>query len=208
MERRSAVWVVILAVAVLTACGGTRSKDPEDVAVGDLLDVPVGELPAGDSGLRPKDGGAETAAVDSEGSDSGTPDVCTPHCEGKECGDDGCGGSCGDCAVGYECVAGACEESECVPDCIVVEDDEEYLSECGTPDGCGGTCDECEPDDVCALADYAEIGICFNPDEVCPEVCESEGVECGGVWAGFVWPDCECGECPEGKVCNAQGTCE
>ena len=35
-------------------------------------------------------------------------DSCTPVCEGKVCGDDGCGGVCGDCTDGLTCVEGAC----------------------------------------------------------------------------------------------------
>ena len=137
---------------------------------------------------------------------------CTPDCEGKECGDDGCGGSCGECPEAYECVAGTCEEEGgCVPNCMVDEGGDKYLSECGTPDGCGGMCDECEPDDVCALADYAEVGVCFNPEEECPEICAvDEDAECGTVWAGFVWPDCECGDCPgEQEACiNNKCVCQ
>jgi len=35
---------------------------------------------------------------------------CIPNCAGKECGDDGCGGSCGACDEGYECSDGQCVE--------------------------------------------------------------------------------------------------
>ncbi len=40
---------------------------------------------------------------------------CTPRCEGRVCGDDGCGGSCGGCAPGCACVLGACDccDDEC-----------------------------------------------------------------------------------------------
>lgn len=38
------------------------------------------------------------------------PDVCSPSCVGKFCGDDGCGGSCGSCLADYSCsAAGQCE---------------------------------------------------------------------------------------------------
>jgi hypothetical protein len=49
------------------------------------------------------------------GGDVGTttpPIVCTPSCSGKQCGDDGCGGSCGECDEGeycnenYQCIKG------------------------------------------------------------------------------------------------------
>lgn len=33
---------------------------------------------------------------------------CVPACEGKQCGDDGCGGSCGVCADGCTCIDGQC----------------------------------------------------------------------------------------------------
>lgn len=33
---------------------------------------------------------------------------CLPNCAGRECGDDGCGGSCGTCAPGVACFRGAC----------------------------------------------------------------------------------------------------
>lgn len=34
--------------------------------------------------------------------------LCSPRCQGVECGDDGCEGSCGGCSNGKECVEGQC----------------------------------------------------------------------------------------------------
>jgi hypothetical protein len=34
--------------------------------------------------------------------------VCHPQCSGRECGDDGCGGTCGSCAGGQACSLGVC----------------------------------------------------------------------------------------------------
>jgi len=34
---------------------------------------------------------------------------CVPNCAGKQCGNDGCGGSCGQCAPGAWCEAGTCK---------------------------------------------------------------------------------------------------
>ena len=67
---------------------------------------------------------------------SNNPDVCTPSCGLKECGGDGCGGSCGDCPttapfcdeVTFQCTA------QCQPNC--------NLKQCGD-DGCGGSCGDC-----------------------------------------------------------------
>lgn len=47
--------------------------------------------------------------------DAGAPDVtvppdtaCLPSCGGRDCGDDGCGGSCGGCGADAACEGGAC----------------------------------------------------------------------------------------------------
>ncbi len=36
---------------------------------------------------------------------------CTPSCGGKQCGDDGCGGVCGNCGSGMQCQGGQCVAS-------------------------------------------------------------------------------------------------
>jgi len=74
------------------------------------------------------------------------PTVCAVHCEGKECGSDGCGGTCGQCpgAQGV-CVQGKCA---CQPDCSG--------KSCG-PDGCDRDCGPCNPGETCLE------GVCVPP---------------------------------------------
>ena len=36
--------------------------------------------------------------------------ACQPQCQGKDCGDDSCGGSCGTCSVGAVCIDGICPQ--------------------------------------------------------------------------------------------------
>jgi len=58
------------------------------------------------------------------------PGGCTPDCSGLECGDDGCGGSCGTCGVDEICNAGICEPplpGECQTD-----------ADCNPGEYCGG----------------------------------------------------------------------
>ena len=55
--------------------------------------------------------------------------VCVPDCTGRECGDDGCGGTCGECPAGREC--GADGRCFCAENCVG--------RTCGD-DSCGGTC--------------------------------------------------------------------
>ncbi|MBT9555859.1 MAG: hypothetical protein IV100_07520 [Myxococcales bacterium] len=40
---------------------------------------------------------------------------CQPDCIGRNCGDDGCGGSCGTCSEGDVCVLGGCQADPCDP---------------------------------------------------------------------------------------------
>jgi hypothetical protein len=75
--------------------------------------------------------------------DKGICQGCVPSCDGKSCGSDDCGGTCGSCddAAKPNCTAGQCVE-KCTPDCS--------NKECGD-DGCGGTCGSCKKQDqVCS----------------------------------------------------------
>ncbi|MFO0749552.1 MAG: hypothetical protein U1F43_28360 [Myxococcota bacterium] len=80
--------------------------DP-DVVDADLADVAgdddaVGADDATPDGVDPTDGvdPADTTDLDA------TPDACSGSCEGRACGDDGCGGSCGACDADATCDAG------------------------------------------------------------------------------------------------------
>jgi uncharacterized protein YjbI with pentapeptide repeats len=58
----------------------------------------------------------DAALADAALSDATAPDtgpICTPNCTGKECGDDGCGGSCGTCTVG-------CFQNTCFRKVVVI----------------------------------------------------------------------------------------
>lgn len=49
--------------------------------------------------------------------------LCFPSCEGKTCGDNGCGGVCGTCAGTQVCKAGGCSTSttsDCDPECAAL----------------------------------------------------------------------------------------
>ena len=144
--------------------------------------------------------------------------VCLPDCQGKECGGDGCGGTCGDCPKGYVCDSGACaadcptlceghcgnqgQTGECqCGDCpegtscdsghCVCQPDCEG-KDCGG-DNCGGNCGKCPPNYIC------------GDDQTCEPVCS---IFCSG--KSCTPPDlvgiCSCGDCPEGHVCNESGT--
>ncbi len=145
---------------------------------------------------------------------------CVPACDGIECGPDGCGGVCGQCLEGRDCVEGAClcpfgecwgeccqtnevcfENACCLSDCMG--------KECGD-NGCGGVCGSCPPgkgckDDLCACPFEECGGFCCAEDAVCSNAScctpSCEGRECG--------PDgCSglCGACSDLQQCLG-GTC-
>ncbi len=156
---------------------------------------------------------------------------CIPDCDGKVCGADGCGGSCGECGEGLSCVGCQC----LTPGCEPLE---------GT--GCGGCpceacvcemdayCCETAWDGICATECLEDCGGCLpllncgNGECVaednencatCPEDCAcAEGEAC--FQGACCTPDCEgkecgndgcggsCGECGAGQFCNADQACE
>ena len=104
--------------------------------------------------------------------------ACVPACFGKACGDDGCGGVCGECL----------EHATCMPDATCC-DNACGARQCG-PDACGGSCGECADGEVC----LADMGMCCVP--ACEgKTCGSDG--CGG----------ECGECDPDVPCPLNGVC-
>jgi hypothetical protein len=140
---------------------------------------------------------------------------CIPSCGGKDCGDDGCAGSCGTCPPGLVC-NNEFHCSECQPNCSG--------KDCGD-DGCGGSCGGCGGGQGC---------VDFHCQDCTPQCdgkdCGDDG--CGGVCGqcGFTadciagkciscTPDCAgkecgdngcggmCGACGQGWKCNDSGVC-
>ena len=75
--------------------------------------------------------------------------TCKAACGDKQCGDDGCGASCGACGDGLACSAGRC--LTCAPSCA-------QGVQCGD-DGCGGTCGDCPNGYTCE----SPVGLCVKP---------------------------------------------
>jgi hypothetical protein len=105
---------------------------------------------------------------------------CAPACDGKFCGDDGCGGSCGTCGPGQVCsTTFRCVDDPCTPAC--------GGRQCGF-DGCSldpaacGSCPKgksCEPSTGTCHA----TSDCDHERPVCKTACSSQQY-CGS--------DCEC----------------
>ena len=114
---------------------------------------------------------------------------CCDHglnCEEKQCGDDACGGDCGQCVGSQDaCLGGQCI---CQPDCLG--------KECGE-DGCDGSCGVCLDQHICV------------PDGTCLCVPDCTGKQCGDDGCGGTCGECEgalfcgdnvCVECHDGNL--------
>jgi hypothetical protein len=66
-------------------------------------------LPGGGLIFMEKCGGIETCSVADDGC------ACVPDCEDRDCGTDGCGGSCGECSEELLCHGDGLCKDECVP---------------------------------------------------------------------------------------------
>lgn len=104
--------------------------------------------------------------------------TCIPDCDERECGDDGCGSSCGTCAETETCVVGQCEvQTNCDQTCA------ELGQACGTH--CGEPCGICSEGFACVA------GRCECAPNCTAERCgEDDG--CGG----------ECGPCDASSNCT------
>lgn len=183
---------ILFAVLALTAVAcGESGDDPDAVQSADVIDA---QEPS-DTDVNPDDA-----------------EVCVANCD-RECGDDGCGGSCGSCG-GMDCIDGWCTEID-YP-CLWIEcgmDQGEDCGECddgltcdwGTcrnaacdgkecgDDGFGGSCGECGP----LSGTECDDGVCVEiPVPDCYEK------ECGDDGIGG-----SCGECDEGAYCDDIGHC-
>ena len=112
---------------------------------------------------------------------------CLPDCDAKECGDDGCGGTCGTCPDGKSCDTGQCT--------VVCGDgqcgDGEDL--CNCPEDCASGCAGCCSGVECQAG-------------TAPAKCGVEGAACQDCTAddkSCVDQQCQC-QCDDGMCCAAE----
>jgi hypothetical protein len=122
--------------------------------------------------------------------------VCVPSCSGKECGDDGCGGSCGSCPSGTSCEGYQCKPT-CTDDCSPLGKKECISSTsfrtCGNYDS--DPCLEWSEPSNCASGSTCWNGTCACAPDCTGKECGADG--CGG----------SCGQCTGGKKC-VQNACQ
>ncbi len=157
----------------------------EDIPPTDLVEVDQGDdvvIPCGDGSCNPQDGeNCATCAQDCQCTQCGeecVEEACTfTACEGKQCGDDGCGGTCGSCIDEAPCIDGQCCTPSCTDKCS------------GADDGCGGVCAQTQCDGCCAN------GECKKGNSVL--ACGSQSQECQACDLGTYCPFNACLAVPE-----------
>ncbi|MCA9514576.1 MAG: hypothetical protein KC635_06525 [Myxococcales bacterium] len=150
---------------------GADDVEPDDVDTDDADAVDAADADVEDASDADPDADTATDA------DAGVPDVdisvltCISDCGDRTCGDDGCGGSCGECGDGLACDGGTCV---CVPRCADAE-------ACGQDDGCGGVCATCDDGDVCTTDHCADGDVCVGePRRALPPLVLGEEVSVTG----------------------------
>jgi|GEM_PF-856732 len=206
LARRCIALLGTLGLAAAAATGCDTSADrcgPGTLLEGDRC-VPsegVDALTCGPGTVRDGDEcvlDADTSDGPDASDPSDTAHACVPDCGGRdglprrECGDDDCGGSCGDCPGGEECSdLGRCYLPGCVPDCR--GEAATGPRACGD-DGCGGACGACDDPAAPICTDTGQcvaecVPACLG------RACGPDG--CGG----------SCGDCAGGHGCSVHGHC-
>jgi hypothetical protein len=131
------------------------------------------------------------------------PAGCAPNCADRSCGNDGCGGSCGECGGDQNCRGGSC----CAPEPLNVT----CAGRCGTwTNTCGQLveCPACAAGQQC-LSNGSCAQIC-GPGTTCPSHClgcslaNTEGAMYCNSDSSTTCPTQRCSsttDCPPGKQC-------
>ena len=112
---------------------------------------------------------------------------CSPECDGKKCGFDGCGGSCGQCPGDDPC-HDQCQDGQCVPTAA----SEEVCN--GKDDDCDGEVDE----PVEKEGEY--LNLCDDQNDCTDDTCKAE--------LGCVNKPLNQGECVDGDACTLADHCD
>ena len=156
-------WTGVLAIAFLPilmhGCRGSATQQLRDTVDSSVMEAAAAETAIGRREIRREDSGPDVPEVipddigEDNREDAAFHEVCLPNCDEKECGDNGCGGSCGECA-GANC---SCSDGSCECSCSVCE-----CFECGN-EKWGDSCGECLEGGTCIG------GLCLPLDNQCDD---------------------------------------
>lgn len=112
LHRRSVsplLWALAVASVFHAACEGDLTLST-GASQGTPGNPPPGPPMIAPPTQNPTDGGLGRSDANYPAPDAYIPPSCRPYCDGRQCGADGCGGVCGQCASGTTCnAASQCE---------------------------------------------------------------------------------------------------
>ncbi|MFC1611552.1 PKD domain-containing protein [Myxococcota bacterium] len=127
--------------------------------------------------------------------------ACTPDCVGKDCGDDGCGGSCGPCTDPFVCASGSCEcpagLAQCGGNCVDLQASNDHCGECDNACDTGAVCTLGTCSLTCGDTTCDSDENCENCPSDCPT--STDEVCCSGVL--------HAGDCCDNQDCTDPDTC-
>ncbi len=127
--------------------------------------------------------------AESDADDTGpkdiTEDVCVPDCEGKQCGDNGCGGVCGECGQNAECLENQCKCIRKYDNCNNDWADGCEINYYTDPKNCGKCNSQCDAKNVKNM--LCEDMIC-SYDECIPPYKDGDFDKKNGCELYFYWP--------------------
>jgi len=136
---------------------------------------------------------------------------CTPNCTNKQCGDDGCGGSCGSCGTNAICSNGSCACNSGYGNCdgswsngceVNLTNNSNNCGSCGNSCGANATCNN----SICVCTYIECNGACCDAEQVCfnNSCCTPN---CAGKECGYDGCGGSCGDCGQNEQCKA-GICQ
>ena len=218
LRKTAAAGALLVFCLFLVQCGTGRDSVETALDIVDAADAKVAltDGAAENGAVEPVDADGELDLVPEPGdvvqdsaelADHGSDeidsiDVCIQDCQDKECGDNGCGGTCGECGDDQPCTLDSCVGGLCL--------NEDVKGCCDSDDDCVDEWD-CTID-VCWISEGKETGHCDSyfpsphcgtPDDCKPKVCQDIAcVNCICIWS----PQEDCcvkdADCDEGDVCE------
>ncbi len=177
-QRTQMIRVFLATRCALVRCGPGSTCD----ANGDCIAVDA-PSEAWDRASEPDARGADIVAV------------CEPDCEGRACGDDGCGGSCGACPTLAGATVSCTERGRCEVACSddFGDCDDDRSNGCETPLDTALNCGACA--NTCGAATPQCI------ERACASGCPDEQIRCGDECVSPLTNADHCGAC--GRACPA-----
>ena len=154
------------------------------------------------------------------GGDCNDNDPNVPSCKNKECGDDGCGNSCGTCNDHLSCTTDTCNaagrcEFKVEHGCLI--NNKCYSNGQKMPGNPCMQCSDANPDTWTPVVDGTSCGSnrvccngqccglgnkCYQGSCCMPKDCSQLGVECGGPYNDGCGSTIQCGGCSNGYKCE------